>query len=61
MTYSGILAVLALSIAVIIGFVLTNLIMHLPGLARHGVPAVAKPTPHPEPPYECHPSFAAGT
>ena len=60
-TYSGLLAVLALSIATVIGFVIGNLLMHVPGLARYVVPTGAKTEPRPEPSLAVHPNLVAGT
>ena len=60
-TYSGILAVVALSIATIIGLVISNLLVHVPGLSRYVVPAGATPEPRPQPSIAVHPNLAAGT
>jgi hypothetical protein len=60
-TYSGILAIVALSIATIIGLVMSNLIMHVPGLARREAPAHAKVPMHVEPSVPDHRGLVAGT
>lgn len=60
-TYSGLLAVLALSIATIIGLVISNLIMHLPGLARREAPARTETQPRMEPTVGGHPGLVVGT